>query len=132
MKKVIALDYDKQLLPKIGDSMCFDSGFTAISADVFDGSDKYNVEIRAIGHVKVWWRDMCFKCASSMPDELLKMFRDESITDDVDIVENNWWETFIYKNGDYQDSCLFEGTPNDFKNEDEIGDDILETLEYYF
>ena len=136
MKKVVLLDYDKHLLPKIGDSMCFDSGFTALSAEVFDGSDKYEVYIRATGHVKVFYNDNVYKNASSMPEELLELFRTEGINaalgHDVDIVENNWWETFIYKNGEYMDSCLFEGCPSDFQNEEEIEQYILDTLEYYF
>lgn len=136
MKKVVLLDYDKQLLPKLGGSMCFDSGFTALSAEVFDGSDKYEVYIRAAGHVKVFWRDNVYKCASQMPEELLELFRDEGINtalnNEVDIVENNWWETYVYKNGYFQDGVLFEGCPSDLKNEEEIEQYILDTLEYYF
>lgn len=136
MKKVIALSYDKELLPTIYDSMCFDSGFTAIYAKVLDGTDEYELELRATGHVKVFWEDNMYKCASQMPEELLRLFRDEGINaalgNEVDIVENNWWETFIYKNGVYQDSTFFEGNPNDFQSEEEIEQWVLDELEYYF
>lgn len=132
MKKVVVLDYDKQLLPTIGDSMCFDSGFTALSAEVFDGSDKYEVVIKAQGHVKLWWRDMCFKHASSFPDELLEKFRNGTAYKEVEIDENNWWETLIYKDGDYIGGDIFEGEPRDFKNEHEIEDYVLDMLEPCF
>ena len=136
MKKIIALEYDKELLPSIGDSMCFDSGFVAISARVLNGKDMYDVVIKATGHVKVLYGEEVYKCASLMPDALRKMFIDGSINEaagkEVEICENNWWETYIYKNGENKDAFYFEGVPSDFKNEEEIEQYVLETLESYF
>lgn len=127
----------------IGDSMCFDSGTTIMSANIcIENKADVQIDLRACGHVKV---DFCddiyrctynvYKCASNFPEELMELFeKGLADTDDrVCIHENNWWEVFIdvYPHGENDcnsDSVLFEGVPSDFENEEQVKEYIVELL----
>lgn len=129
MKKVVSLDYDKSTFFQLGDSMCYDSGYQALYAQVFDGSDEYHVYIMAQGNVKVMWRGDMYKCASQMPEELHDKFVDGTAYDELDdLIENNWWELLVYKNGVFYDGEVLGFEPKDFKDEQAIEDYILEVI----
>jgi hypothetical protein len=120
----------------IGDSMCFDSGTTIMSADIcIENKADVQIDLRACGHVKVDFCDDVYKCASTFPTELMKLFESGLVdTDDrVCIHENNWWEVFIdvYPHGENDcnsDSVIFEGVPSDFENEEQVKEYIVELL----
>ena len=120
----------------IGDSMCFDSGTTIMSADIcIENKADVQIDLRACGHVKVDFCDDVYKCASNFPTELMELFESGLVdTDDrVCIHENNWWEIFIdvYPHGENDcnsDSVLFEGVPSDFENEEQVKEYIVELL----
>ena len=122
----------------IGDSMCFDSGTTIMSADIcIENKADVQIDLRACGHVKVDFCDDVYKCASNFPTELMELFESGLVdTDDrVCIHENNWWEIFIdvYPHGENDcnsDSVLFEGVPSDFENEEQVKEYIVELLKY--
>jgi hypothetical protein len=116
--------------------MCFDSGTTIMSADIcIENKADVQIDLRACGHVKVDFCDDVYKCASTFPTELMKLFESGLVdTDDrVCIHENNWWEVFIdvYPHGENDcnsDSVIFEGVPSDFENEEQVKEYIVELL----
>ena len=120
----------------IGDSMCFDSGTTIMSADIcIENKADVQIDLRACGHVKVDFCDDVYKCASNFPTELMELFESGLVDTDerVYIHENNWWEIFIdvYPHGENDcnsDSVLFEGVPSDFENEEQVKEYIVELL----
>jgi hypothetical protein len=133
----------------IGDSMCFDSGTTIMSADIcIENIADVQIDLRACGHVKVDFCDDVYKCASNFPTELMELFESGLVDTDerVYIHENNWWEVFIdvYPHEDWwktfidvyphgeddcnSDSVLFEGVPSDFENEEQVKEYIVELL----
>ena len=120
----------------IGDSMCFDSGTTIMSADIcIENKADVQIDLRACGHVKVDFCDDVYKCASNFPTELMELFESGLVDTDerVYIHENNWWEVFIdvYPHGENDcnsDSVLFEGVPSDFENEEQVKEYIVELL----
>jgi hypothetical protein len=120
----------------IGDSMCFDSGTTIMSADIcIENKADVQIDLRACGHVKVDFCDDVYKCASNFPTELMELFENGLVDTDerVYIHENNWWEVFIdvYPHGENDcnsDSVIFEGVPSDFENEEQVKEYIVELL----
>jgi hypothetical protein len=120
----------------IGDSMCFDSGTTIMSADIcIENIADVQIDLRACGHVKVDFCDDVYKCASNFPTELMELFESGLVDTDerVYIHENNWWETFIdvYPHGENDcksDTVIFEGVPSDFENEEQVKEYIVELL----
>ena len=120
----------------IGDSMCFDSGTTIMSADIcIENIADVQIDMRACGHVKVDFCDDVYKCASNFPAELMELFESGLVYTDerVYIHENNWWEIFIdvYPHGEndcHSDSVIFEGVPSDFKDEEQLKEYIVELL----
>lgn len=97
-------------LTDLKDSMLLDSG-----QDVITISHRgYDVSVRVCGEVRVDYKDDRYAAASEMPDELLAKFRDGSAYDDpdVNIINNNWFEAFIDKDGawtGYSDVVDLEG-----------------------
>jgi hypothetical protein len=120
----------------IGDSMCFDSGTTIMSANIcIENKADVQIDLRACGHVKVDFCDDVYKCASNFPTELMELFESGLVDTDerVYIHENNWWETFIdvYPHGENDcksDTVIFEGVPSDFENEEQVKEYIVELL----
>lgn len=120
----------------IGDSMCFDSGTTIMSADIcIENKADVQIDLRACGHVKVDFCDDVYKCASNFPTELMELFESGLVDTDerVYIHENNWWEVFIdvYPHGENDcnsDSVIFEGVPSDFENVEQVKEYIVELL----
>lgn len=82
-------------LSDINDSMELDSGLTIATLK----GDKYDFELMTQGYVRVYYKDGVYTCASNMPKELLKIFHDGKITEDINVVENNWYELFIDESG---------------------------------
>ena len=82
-------------LSNINDSMELDSG--SVIAEL--KKDNYMLELRVCGEVKVYFDDDIFKCASQMPDELLQLFHEGKAYEDerVSVIENNWFEVFLYE-----------------------------------
>ena len=120
----------------IGDSMCFDSGTTIMSADIcIENKADVQIDLRACGRVKVDFCDDVYKCASNFPTELMELFESGLVDTDerVYIHENNWWEVFIdvYPHGENDcnsDSVIFEGVPSDFESEEQVKEYIVELL----
>lgn len=94
-------------LENINDSMELDSGQVVAQLKMKDeesGKD-ITVTLEVQGHVKVYYKDGMYKCASQMPEELIKLFHDgyESETEhDLSVIENNWFEIYIEE----PDQCL--------------------------
>lgn len=86
-------------LSKINDSMELDSE-TVVAKLVKEG---FMLELRVNGYVDVEFEQdgdiTSYSCASNMPDELIEMFHTgEAYEDDrVNIIENNWFELFLYE-----------------------------------
>jgi hypothetical protein len=115
------------------DSMCYDSGTNILSADIeLEDGKKYQIDIAAQGHVKVFWHGDMYKCASQMPEELIdKYYRgviDEE--EDYDCVENNWWEVMVYRDGHYIDWAggVLDCDPCDFKDIDDVKEYLIDTI----
>ena len=96
-------------LTNINDSMELDSGQTVAQLRIKAVSDSSNhddtdilITLEVQGHVKVFYKDDMYKCASQMPDELIKIFHDgyedpEAIG--LNVCENNWFEIYIEEGG---------------------------------
>lgn len=82
-------------LSNINDSMELDSGFVRAELK----KDNYMLELRTCGEVRVDFEDERYTCASNMPDELIELFHNgKAYTDErVNIIENNWFEVFLYE-----------------------------------
>jgi len=118
---------------KMGNSMCYDSGISVLSAKVETTTGKtYEVYIETQGSVRVFWHGNLYKCASQMPDELLDMFEFGSFDfdDDCDCVETNWWEISVYRDGKYLDYCsgVMSCDPDDFSDDNDLKDYIIEVI----
>ena len=92
------------------DSMLLDSDQEVISFK----HKGYDVSVRICGEVRVEYENTRYESASEMPDELIQKFRDGSAYDDpdVEIIDNNWFEVFIDKDGGwtgYSDVIDLEG-----------------------
>lgn len=95
-------------LTDINDSMELDS--RQIVAELTDG--EYSASLEVNGEVRVTYNGTTYKCASQMPEELIKMFHNGNFYKDVYVDMNNWFEVFIDKNGKwtgYSDVCDCEG-----------------------
>ena len=119
------------------DSMCYDSGINVLHAEVLmDDGRKYEVDIETQGHVKVFWHGDMYKHACQMPQELIDAYYNGTIDldDDYEVVENNWWEISVYRDGKYLDGCsgLLDCNPADFKDLDEVKSTIIEYISYDF
>ena len=100
-------------LGAIVDSMQLDSGQEIASMKV----NEYKIFIKTEGFVKVFYRGDCYKTPSKFPDELAKKFAEGYSCEDpdIDVVENNWFELFVYKNDKFLHSDVIElqnETPN--------------------
>ena len=87
----------------VNDSMELDSGQEIALLEIQQkGKYKVTISIEVQGCVKVFYKDGMYKCASQMPEELLKLFHDgyESEAEhDLHVVENNWFEIYIEDGG---------------------------------
>ena len=101
-------------LADLKDSMLLDSGQEVITHK-YKG---YDVSVRVCGEVRVNYKDSRYASASQMPEELLAKFRDGSAYDDpdVNIIDNNWFEAFIDKDGEWTGRSA---VVDDFENESE-------------
>jgi hypothetical protein len=86
-------------LADLKDSMLLDSGQEVLALK-YKG---YDVSVRVCGEVRVDYKDSRYASASQMPEELLAKFRDGSAycDPDVNIIDNNWFEAFIDKDGEW-------------------------------
>jgi len=76
--------------------------------------EKTVITLEVQGSVKVYYKDSMYKCASQMPDELLKIFHDGYDNQDdigLNIIENNWFEVYVEVDGQcvHSDVCNPEG-----------------------
>lgn len=96
-------------LTNINDSMELDSGQTVAQLRIKLDADNPNhddtdvlITLEVQGDVKVFYKNEMYKCASQMPDELIKIFHDgyedpEAIG--LNVCENNWFEIYIEEDG---------------------------------
>lgn len=87
-------------ISNINDSMELDSG----QEIAYLKKGPYMVTLEVCGEVKVRYKNRTYKTASRMPEELIQQFHNGTAyenEDFVDIIFNNWLETFIWeKEGD--------------------------------
>lgn len=82
-------------LTNINDSMELDSG--SVIAEL--KKDNYMLELRVCGEVRVNFKDERYACASAMPEKLLRLFHNGKAYEDdrVSVIDNNWFEVFLYE-----------------------------------
>lgn len=96
---VVVDKYVADYLLDVSDSMQLDSGQEVCSIAAICQGHTYGISIIVHGQVRVNYKGDTFRHASQMPRELLDYFggnRDSVRDNDVDIVENNWFEMVIY------------------------------------
>ena len=99
------LEYESYIdLSGINDSMELDSGQIVAELKIKDDKPETDIKVtlEVQGHVKVYYNDGMYKCASQMPEELFKLFHDgyESEAEaGLSVIENNWFEIFIEEPG---------------------------------
>lgn len=93
----------------ITNSLLLSSEQKVIEAKFDNG--RWTVIVRVIGDVRILWKDQIYKDASQYPDELTEFIRSGKMNDqstwpeNTDIINNNWYEVFIYdRNGDILNS----------------------------
>ena len=84
----------------ISDSLLLSSG-TEIFSAILD--EKWHVFLRVCGDVRILWKDQIYKDVSQFPDELKEFIRTknifvDSLPEDSSVINNNWYELFIYDN----------------------------------
>lgn len=96
---------------ELHDSMQLESGQTLATLNI----DKYTIEIRVCGDVRVHYKDELYKTPAQFPDELLELFKNGKAYDnpDVNIGMNNWFESFIYKDKEYIGGDVFDDSDLD-------------------
>lgn len=86
-------------LSDINDSMELESGQEIARLE----ENGYAVTLEVQGDVRVVYKDVAYRHAGAMPDELLKLFHDGKAyeSEDVYVDMNNWFEVFFWeKKGD--------------------------------
>ena len=122
-------------LTELKDSMLLDSGQEVINLK-YKG---YEVSVRVCGEVRVQFKGGSYAASSQMPEELLQKFRDGTAYDGtldedgepvVNIINNNWFETFLYKDGKWTG---WSTLPSDFENEteEEIASGLKDDVDDY-
>lgn len=83
----------------VNDSMELDSGQEVANLVIKEkNGPKVTIAVEVQGSVKVYYKDGMYKCASQMPDELLKLFHEGGYSpdnEDLNVVENNWFEIYV-------------------------------------
>lgn len=99
----------KDIRKTITDSLLLSRDQKVIEAKFDNGL--WTVIVRVIGDVRILWKDQIYKDASQYPDELTEFIRSGKMNDqstwpeNTDIINNNWYEVFIYdRNGDILNS----------------------------
>ena len=115
-------------LSKLKNSMLLDSGQEVIALK-YKG---YDISVRVCGDVRVTYKDNLYKASSQMPEELLEKFRDSSAYEDPDvtIIDNNWFEAFIDKDGTWTG---WSTVVDDFENESKeaIASSLMDMVDEY-
>lgn len=89
----------------ITDALLLSSG-TEIFSAILD--KKWHVFLRVCGDVRILWKDEIYKDVTQFPDELKEFIRTknifvDSIPEDSAVLNNNWYELFIY---DDENNCV--------------------------
>lgn len=89
-------------LKKYIDSMLFDEHIVACL-----DKGNYRVEIQVMGEKRIYYKDTLYKYAHRYPEELIEILKSGKVAEnqDVDIMNNNWYEIMCYKknsNGEYE------------------------------
>lgn len=115
-------------LADLKDSMLLDSGQKVITIS----HRGYDVTVRVVGEVLVDYKDSLYAAACQMPKELLEKFRDGSAYSDPDvtIINNNWFEAFIDKDGAWTG---WSTVVDDFENEskEDIAGSLMDMVDEY-
>ncbi len=108
-------------LADLKDSMLMDSGQDVITIN----HRGYDVSVRVCGEVRVDYKGSRYAAACQMPEDLLAKFRDGSAYSDpdVNVIDNNWFEAFIDKDGQWTGSS---SVIDDFDGESE--EDVAKEL----
>lgn len=117
----------------MGDSMCYDSGTEVLNAKLQVKEYSIDVRIVAQGHVRVYYKDNVYKCASQFPQELLELFKNGSAATECDLIENNWWEVLYEINDGYvkqSDGIVLGFDPKDFECEEDIREYLNDLGDY--
>ena len=114
-------------LTELKDSMLLDSGQEVLALK-YRG---YDVSVRVCGEVRVDYKDDRYAAATQMPDELLAKFRDGSAYDDPDvtIIDNNWFEAFIDKDGEWTGRSTVVDLEGD--TEEDLASGLKDMVEEY-
>lgn len=114
--------------------MTLDSGISIASFELHDGKHTYDVSIETQGYVNVFdnKENERYRCASDMPEELVKAFAEGTVDHErYEIMENNWYEVFVEIDGEFSYSDCMECDPCDFENEEDIKSYIIDwVLDY--
>ncbi len=113
-------------LTELKDSMLLDSGQKVITIS----HRGYDVTVRVVGEVRVDYKGSGYAAACQMPEELLEKFRDGSAYSDpdVNIIDNNWFEAFIDKDGAWTGSSSVIDDFED-KSEEEIAKRLMDMVD---
>lgn len=82
----------------INDSMEVESGTELARLEA--GENVVTLEVR--GDVRVRYKDEIYKTPCQFPEELMQLFHDRMAfeNDDVEVIDNNWGEVFLWKKED--------------------------------
>lgn len=115
-------------LADLKDSMLLDSGQKVITIS----HHGYDVTVHVVGEVLVDYKGSDYAAACQMPEDLLEKFRDGSAYGDPDvtIINNNWFEAFINKDGAWTG---WSTVIDDFENEskEDIAGSLMDMVDEY-
>lgn len=112
------------------DSLLFEANDVIATLKSDDG---VCVSIAVAGEVRIVYDGEVYRYASDYPAELTNAIKEQSIQQMeadgvVEILENNWFEVSVMKNGEIIDSDVWE-TPFDNLSNDELKKSLIEYVE---
>ena len=119
-------------LTKINDSMELESGQDIAELE----TDKHLVVVGVRGEVRVYFNDEVYKTQCQFPKTLMKLFHNgKAYHDDrVEIVDNNWFEVFLYKknkDGEWDWTGLSDVCDCENNTPKEMKDFLVDCLKLY-
>lgn len=132
--KIIEFNCDNDL-SKYTDSMLFDSDTVIATMICEDNGCKITVDLMTRGYVDVYYKGKRYQSACEFPKGLKKLIetdQDWFDNEDVEIIDNNWFEYIYDVVGDgvsYSDGILFEDDLSCYSVED-LKEDMIEVCNF--
>lgn len=102
-------------LEECKDSLLFNQGDIIVSLSSTNGIEVY---IGVVGDVRLFYNDEVYRYPDNYPEEITNALKDGTFCQleadgVVEVINNNWFEVFVKKNGNFINSDVWESTLDD-------------------